>query len=890
MRTKISVLSAMVGMSLLSACGGGSMLSQSDSEKHKLIPDVVVEDPMAARPSENAPVMKIDSTNILSADGGNYVLPVGIVLDYGADSSSRYDAIEEIAKVSAGAIRLIVTPETPVQNLEAALNRASTDGLMVNLTLHDPALYCKDNGDELLRLTKENWFGKFLPVIAQDRYQAMLMISIARGWGPVGVFNPASAGYRSYMDYTKTMIRDFRKRGFKLPLVIEAPGCGEDYNVFDGNRVRELLASDTEKNLIIGLAAKGANYLSSSNILNAANVIRNQRVPVLFTEVGGSDVVEDGVKVETLLDTVFGNTALVVNPEWQGPNEKVAYLFPFAQTQNLKNTQLSFDINFAETYVNAEYLAIDGVNPMGFQIYLRDVNDNYANIKWHSIKDGDVNKSGWQNISYTIGANMPNTGWVSDGFDMTQVVAVGIELAAQDKPASVAGPIKLDNFRLIEGSGPAIVYASDFSAGNDGWVNSQWQGKVAEISTVSGDTAEKALSLIPQDDVFEITRPGLNLDLTQPVTIKARIYIPASITNFGLGIFAANAANWAGGGWAGTWNLTPGQWSDYSYTTDANASDFAAFAASGGNGLGFQFSQFAEDQQSGDAILIEDIQIISAAGSGATETEAGTQYRTNFSESTDGWVNTGWPDSPLADLVVATGEMSISTRTNGSGRITINKGDVGNIANLNLDGDIKITVTAFFPESLRNKEFNFQVFLQDANWSNHTAPINLEGDEMVYGEWHTYSVDVELPEGFDVGGKPRYLGIDMLSTSFETSEKIIVSSLVVEGPVPVEAEDVVLGAVDFNREQLVFVDFVDGAITPEQALKVSSEVISNPIGWFASTWYAARSEEAGYDLVLDMADSSTLTERGEVVVSAPGGLAEMRSLLMPDDTEVLDVQ
>ena len=876
MRTKNRLWLAIVGVALLSGCGGGSMLSQSDSEKHKLIPEEVVEDPTAARPSENAPVMKADNTRLLSADGEISVLPVGVTLDYGVDSTERFNALSEIAKVAAGAVRIIVTPETPVQNLEAALNRAATEGMVVNLTLHDPVLYCKDDGDELLRLTKENWFGKFLPIIAQDRYQPLLMISIARGWGPTGVFDPTSAGYRTYMDYTKTMIRDFRKRGFKLPIVVEAPGCGEDFHVFDGKRVRELLAADTEKNLIIGLAAKGVHYRSRSNILNAANIIRDQRVPVIFTEVGGSEVVENGVKIETLLDAAFIDGALVINPEWQGPNEKAAYLFPFAQTQNLQHTQLSFDINFDPAYLNAEYLSVEGAQAMGFQIYLRDINNEYANIQWHSVKDLTA---GWQNFSYTIGANMPTTGWVSGGFDMTQVVAVGIELVAQDKPATVAGPIKLDNFRLIEGTGPAVVYASDFSAGADGWVNSQWQGKVADISTAAGDTAAQALSLVPQDDQFEITRPGVNLDLTQPVTISARIFIPASITNFGLGVFAANASNWAGGGWAGTWNMTPGQWTDYSFTTDAS------FAASGGNGLGLQFSNIAEGEQGGDAILIENIQIVSAAGGGATETEFGVQYRTNFNESTDGWVNTGWPDSPLADLAVADGELSISTRTNGSGRITINKGDVSSIPNINLDGDVTITVTAFFPESLAGKEFNFQVFLQDANWGHHNAPLNLMGEDLVFGETHTYSVDVELPEGFDTSGKPKYIGIDMLATSFDTTEKIIVSSLVIEGPVPVEAEDVVLGAIDFNRAQDMSVDFVDGAITPEQALKVSTEILSDPIGWFAATWLASRAEEAGYDLVTTLDDAESLTERGETFVNAPGGLAEMRSLLLPEDEE-----
>jgi hypothetical protein len=91
-----------------------------------------------------------------------------------------------------------------------------------------------------------------------------------------------------------------------------------------------------------------------------------------------------------------------------------------------------------------------------------------------------------------------------------------------------------------------------------------------------------------------------------------------------------------------------------------------------------------------------------------------------------------------------------------------------------------------------------------------------------------------------------------------------------------------LGAVDFNRRQEVRVDFVDGAITEAQALVITPEVVSAPYGWFASTWFAASAEEAAYDLVTDLANATTLTERGELIVNTPGGLAEMRSLLVPE--------
>lgn len=900
MKTKMTLLASVIGASLLTACGGGGdMLSKSDSETHKLIPEVVVEDPTAARPSENAAVLRTSDTKIMWTDGVHQVLPVGIELDYGADSTARFNAISELAKVSAGAIRLVVTPETPAANLEAALNRAATEGLFVNLTLNDPALYCKDNGEDLLRITKASWFGTLRPIIAQDKFQSMMMISLARGWGPKEVFDPTSSGYREYMDYTKTLIRDFRKAGFKLPLVVEAPGCGEDFNAFDANRVRELLAADEQKNLIFGLATKGKTYNTSAKISNAVNVIRSQRAPVIFTEVGGSDVVEKGAKAEQVIAGAFGDIALTVNPKWQGPGDNIAYLFPFDTAQNLKNTQLSFDIQFDDAYINADYLKVEGAASMGYQLYLRDVNDNYANIQWNEVKKAS---SGRNTFTYKIGANMPTTGWVSDGFDMTQVVAVGVELVSKDKPASVAGPIKFDNFKLIEGTGPAVVYASDFSAGVDGWKNSQWEGKTAVIDTADGEAA-KALSLVPQNDQFEITRTGTAVDLTQPFTISARIYIPASMTNYGMGVFAANAAEgkWAGGGWGGTWNLKAGQWNDYSYTPSTvrptpekpedppKPSEAEMFAASGGNSLGIQFNNFKADEIKGGAILIENLQIVSAAGA-AAPTEFGVQYRSDFTTSTDGWGNTGWPDdnqvpsspvlTPSADGLIA------ASSKDGIERISLQKNNLTSLDSLNLGEGFKVTVNVFIPESLRNTDFNFQMFFQDSAWKHHNSPINMKGDELKYGEWMTISVEPDFPPGFDLVGIPKFVGIDMFARKgaggFKTSDEVIIGSILFEGQVPVEPEEVVLGAVDFNRSQDVLVDFVGGAITEEQAQIFAPELVSAPLGWFASTWFAAKPEDAGYDLVTDLANATTLTERGELIVKTPGGLAEMRSYLVPE--------
>ena len=888
MNTKLTLLASMIGASLLTACGGGGdMLSKSDSETHKLIPEVVVEDPTAARPSENAAVLRTNETKIMWTDGVHQVLPVGIELDYGADSTARFNAISELAKVSAGAIRLVVTPETPAANLEAALNRAATEGLFVNLTLNDPALYCKDSGEDLLRITKASWFGTLRPIIAQDKFQSMMMISLARGWGPKEVFDPTSSGYREYMDYTKTLIRDFRKAGFKLPLVVEAPGCGEDFNAFDANRVRELLAADEQKNLIFGLATKGKTYNTSAKISNAVNVIRSQRAPVLITEVGGSDVVEKGAKAEQVIAGAFGDIALTVNPKWQGPGDNIAYLFPFDTTQNLKNTQLSFDIQFDDAYINADYLKVEGAASMGYQLYLRDVNDNYANIEWNEVKKAS---SGRNTFTYKIGGSMPTTGWVSDGFDMTQVSAVGVELVSKDKPASVAGLIKFDNFKLIEGTGPEEIVRQEFTDSTDGWSLGWGDGSVV---AQDGNLALKRIS--GQNEIVAAWWGAAGaVDFSEPVTVSMKIYMPASLEGSWLymQLFTTEGdkendkgepeRGWINTSAFGGSSFTYGAWNDVTFEVDfPNAANL-------GIQIGNMVSGTPADSTSTEPILIDDLVVYGVAKN--ENFEFGVQYRSDFTTSTDGWGNTGWADDnkqPSAPVLTPSADGLIaSSSKDGIERISLQKNNLSSLDSLNLGEGFKVTVNVFIPESLRNTEFNFQMFFQDSNWKYHNSPIDMTGDELKYGEWMTISVEPEFPEGFDLIGTPKFVGIDMFARKgaggFKTTDEVIIGSILFEGQVPVEPEEVVLGAVDFNREQNALVDFVGGAITEEQAQTFAPELVSAPYGWFASTWFAAKPEDAAYDLVTDLKDAATLTERGKLIVNTPGGLVEMRSYLVPE--------
>lgn len=198
MNTKIKLLSFLASAMLLQACGG-DMLGTSDSEDYKLIPEEVTEDPTKARPSENAPVLKTSGTTIQLPDG-TPVLLRGINLQFGDNPIEQIDGIQAIRETGSNVVRIQLLADTSTANLEAVLNKVVEHNLIAVLSLYDEALHCKEDDEAFTDAVKQVWLTDFLPIIAQDRYQANIMINIASGWGPEAIFDGYSVGYKTYTE------------------------------------------------------------------------------------------------------------------------------------------------------------------------------------------------------------------------------------------------------------------------------------------------------------------------------------------------------------------------------------------------------------------------------------------------------------------------------------------------------------------------------------------------------------------------------------------------------------------------------------------------------------------------------------------------------------------
>src|SRR5690606_31332166 len=95
---------------------------------------------------------------------------------------------------------------------------------------------------------------------------------------------------------------------------------------------------------------------------------------------------------------------------------------------------------------------------MGFQMYLRDENGEYANIGWNEAGKQEADQ--WNTIKTSI-KNKGSFG-ASDAFNIQRVTKVGIELISNGKAADVSGVIKFDNFKIVEGNGAKELFNVNF--------------------------------------------------------------------------------------------------------------------------------------------------------------------------------------------------------------------------------------------------------------------------------------------------------------------------------------------------------------------------------------------------------------------------------------------
>lgn len=160
--------------------------------------------------------------------------------------SSGIDGIPEfaeIARAGANAVRIVWTSDTPPAALDAVISNARVQSLIPMVELHD------GQGDFSKLPKLIDYWASPEAVAIVNKHQRYLLVSIGSG---VGATVDATTWENGYLD---AIVR-LRRAGIRTPIVVDAPGYGNDIDRIQasGATVR---AADPLGNTLFGVALWG---------------------------------------------------------------------------------------------------------------------------------------------------------------------------------------------------------------------------------------------------------------------------------------------------------------------------------------------------------------------------------------------------------------------------------------------------------------------------------------------------------------------------------------------------------------------------------------------------------------------------------------------------------
>lgn len=863
-----------LGYLVLATCaialqGCDNMLGTSDAEDHKLIPVPVSGLEGLPRPSENAAVITTDGSDIIDATG-EPILMRGANLQFGDAPLDRMGGISAISEVGSNVIRLQLRETTTALELEAALLQVVENDMIAIVSLWEPDLACSMDEQKMISSFNNLWMGTWLPILVQDRFQPHIMLNFASQWGPTEIFNAHSLGYGTYIDHHKAMISIVRRVGFAVPIVIDAPGCGQDFNAFLGSRGRSLFETDDERNIVLSVHGYGSRWYNGDSVTSSMRLLERERLPIVMSEFGGTNVGDDSVKHMDILAMGAGDYAASLPITWQTEDDKAGYIATLNAPIDLTGREVSMDVYLDAGYAEAVVVAGMDAKYLGVQMYLRDAQDRYANLGWNSADA--MNTGNWTKLKRVIQDNS-SYGYAEEGFDTAAVAKIGVELVANGKAVEVGGDIRIDNIKVIEASVPEVLGTWTFDADVEGWVTG-WAG--TEVSYQDG-----ALGLVVGADTVEFVAesasiPGVVLD--GAVQISARVFIPesyeAETTEAWLKFINNGGAKYQDTNTYNLENLTFGEWNELTFSGEWVD----------GSKIGIHMGGFIG---SVEPILFDDIVLVGMPEE-QSAVEWGVQYQSDFNEDTDGFAFLTWDHLP-ATVTAEEGVLVVTPHPSEVGnpptdrekKFAIRKEDWGSVEDLDLTSEL---VTMSFTVQLdpvyanAPDDFRFKLFMQDSKYENHFDIGEWTIAELTPGEWVSFEVDVEFPAAFDRSGTPQNFGFQVLGLYDLPDAPIKISDFRIEGDVPLEVEEDVVELIDFHYPahfDTLSVDFVEGGLDAMVLLEqVESYQRSKPFNWIAWSWIGNPEGMETLDMSFSEDTSVDLTERGEQIINGKGGIME----------------
>ncbi|HYH05247.1 MAG TPA: cellulase family glycosylhydrolase [Bacillota bacterium] len=226
--------------------------------------------------------------------------------------SQAYSALEAIKKQGFNTVRIVWQTNGTAARLKQIIDRCKVLGLKPIPELHD--VTGGSNAADIERMVNY-WIG-CKSILSND-----LWINIANEWGPTGG--------TVWRDTYKNAISRIRAAGMTNPLVIDAPGWGQDSECIKAYG-RELLSHDPQKNLIFSIHMYG-NWNDPAKIRSELTTLKQRGLPVVVGEFGynyqnGNNNLNCKVDVASLIATCKELGIGFLAWSWCGNNAENAWL------------------------------------------------------------------------------------------------------------------------------------------------------------------------------------------------------------------------------------------------------------------------------------------------------------------------------------------------------------------------------------------------------------------------------------------------------------------------------------------------------------------------------------------------------------------------------------
>lgn len=212
--------------------------------------------------------------------GVNYAL-------YNWGWSTTYDKIPQIAQSNANCIRMVwYMDQTPTayQNLvylDSAISKCIQNKMIPIVELHDST--CKDN-NSIVPLGNW-WLG--VPVKALiNKYKHSIIINIGNEVGKVMWASNPTAAKLAFQNAYNTVVANFRSNGLNIPIMIDAPDCGQNLDDLMSIAVA-MQNADPQKNLIFSGHAYWNTYANNDSATMHAKLVSalSKSVPIVLGEI-----------------------------------------------------------------------------------------------------------------------------------------------------------------------------------------------------------------------------------------------------------------------------------------------------------------------------------------------------------------------------------------------------------------------------------------------------------------------------------------------------------------------------------------------------------------------------------------------------------------------------